>query len=193
VIQGILLAAGSSIRFGKNKLLWPLPDGIPMVVASARHLEAALPGSVAVVNGSEARLIALLEGTGLKVTVCPRAGEGMGASLAWGVSEVSAAEGWLIALADMPFIKPGTIRSVAHAVNGPQTISAPELEGRRGHPVAFGKFYGPALSRLSGDRGARDLVERHRERLVLVPCRDPGVLRDIDYQAQMADLPRHPV
>lgn len=187
-MQGLLLAAGRSARFGANKLLHPLPDGVPMAVVAARHLAAALPGALAVVNAEEPELIALLDGAGLEVTVCPRAGEGMGASLAWAVSETAAAEGWLIALADMPFITPNTIRSVSDAVNAPEAIAAPAMEGRRGHPVAFGKAYGEALSGLSGDRGARDLLKLYGQRVILVDCQDPGVLWDIDYLEQMEDL-----
>ncbi|MDS4069952.1 MAG: NTP transferase domain-containing protein, partial [Candidatus Competibacter sp.] len=32
--QGILLAAGFSRRFGANKLLQPLADGVPMALAA---------------------------------------------------------------------------------------------------------------------------------------------------------------
>lgn len=47
-IVGILLAGGSARRFGADKLLHPLPDGVPIAVAAARNLAAALPRVVAV-------------------------------------------------------------------------------------------------------------------------------------------------
>jgi molybdenum cofactor cytidylyltransferase len=49
--------------------------------------------------------------------------------------------------------------------------------GRRGH--------GAALSRLSGDTGARVLLQAHRRSLLLLPCDDPGVLQDIDLPEQL--------
>lgn len=185
-MQGILLAAGSSRRFGANKLLHPLPDGTPLALAVARNLIAALPNTLAVVNGRDSRLIDLLEEAGLQVSICPRADQGMGASLAWGVAQTSDADCWLIALADMPFITATTIKNVAQAVRTPSRIAAPVFEGQRGHPVAFGKKYGEALTELTGDQGARDLLLRHAAQLIAVDCQDPGVLQDIDLPEQLA-------
>ncbi len=179
-IQGILLAAGRASRYGANKLLAPLPDGTPVAVAAARALAAALPGALAVVNGDDAALAQRLEALGLRVGVCPVADLGMGASLAWGVAQTPEADGWLIALADMPWIAPGTLRMVARAVARPEAIAAPYYLGRRGHPVAFGAAYYKELTGLSGDMGARAVLEAHRRNHVAVACADPGVLRDID-------------
>lgn len=186
MMQPILLAAGRSARFGSDKLLHPLADGTPLALAAARNLAAAMPGALAVVNGANAELVGLLQGMGLKVSVCPSAQEGMGASLAWGVSQTPEADGWLIALADMPFIAPRTLRAVAAAVREPTAIVAPLHGGRRGHPVAFGRGHGTALSRLSGDTGARVLLQAHRRSLLLLPCDDPGVLQDIDLPEHLA-------
>jgi molybdenum cofactor cytidylyltransferase len=179
-MQPLLLAAGRSARFGSNKLLHPLADGTPLALAAARNLAAALPGALAVVNGDDADLARLLEAAGLAVSVCPHAHEGMGASLAWGVSQTRAADGWLIALADMPFIAPRTLRAVAAAVQEPMAIAAPLQGGRRGHPVAFGRGHRAALASLTGDTGARALLQAHPGSLLLLPCDDPGVLQDID-------------
>jgi len=185
-MQGLLLAAGRSSRFGTDKLLHPLPDGTPLAVAAARNLAAALPGALAVVNGADRHLMAALESTGLRVSICPRAHEGMGCSLAWGVAQTRSADGWLIALADMPWIDPATLRAVAAGVADPMAIAAPVHGGRRGHPVAFGRGHGAALAALSGDLGARELVLAHGGNLNLLPCGDAGVLRDVDRPEDLA-------
>lgn len=179
-MRGILLAAGRGDRFGGNKLLHPLADGTPVALAAARRLKAALADALAVVNGASPELIALLEAAGLEVSVCPTADRGMAASLAWGVAQTRQADGWLVALGDMPWIEPETMRAVAGAVTHPSRIAAPTLRGRRGHPVAFGRAYRAQLMALTGDRGARRLLEDHAEQLVLVPCEDAGIVRDID-------------
>jgi molybdenum cofactor cytidylyltransferase len=180
MIQALLLAAGAGRRFGADKRLHPLADGTPMALAAARKLNEALPGALAVVGEADDTLADLLTAAGLAVTRCPNAQLGMGASLAWGVAQRPDADGWLIALADMPFIRPGTHRRVAEAVAIPAAIAAPVFEGRRGHPVAFGAAYWQDLINLDGDQGGRVVLARHPEQLIQVLCDDPGVLRDID-------------
>ncbi len=185
-MRAILLAAGRGSRFGADKLTHPLDDGTPMALAAARNLKAALRDVLAVVNGASPALVALLEAAGLRVTVCPHAAQGMGASLAWGVAESPQADGWLIALADMPWIRPETIRAVAGAVTAPSVIAAPTYQGRRGHPVAFGRDYRRDLLALAGDAGARRLLDAHAPELVLLPCADAAVTRDVDSPAALA-------
>lgn len=184
-MQAILLAAGVSRRFGTNKLLHPLPDGTPIGLAAARNLALAMPGALAIVNGDDA-LAGMLRDAGLRTGVCPQAMQGMGASLAWGVAATAEAEGWLVALADMPFIAPSTIARVAALISHGAAIAAPVYQGQRGHPVAFGSDYRQALLALTGDTGARGLLQRHGQCVRLLSCDDPGVLRDIDSVAQLA-------
>src|SRR5512138_3344951 len=101
-IVGILLAAGSGSRFGGGKLLAPLPDGMPIGVRSAANLVAVLPDTIAVVRPGDDALAAALATTGARVSVCPDAETGMGASLAHGIAAAEDADGYVIALADMP-------------------------------------------------------------------------------------------
>jgi molybdenum cofactor cytidylyltransferase len=184
-MQGILLAAGTSSRFGSNKLVQCLPNGVPLALTAARNLESALPGLLAIVNGRDRRLIEILGEAGLRVSICPVAAQGMGASLAWGVSQTVDADGWIIALADMPFIAPATIKSVVRAVDAPDRIAAPAFKGQRGHPVAFGRAYRKDLMQLAGDRGAREVLERHAEQVIAIASLDPGILHDIDIPQQV--------
>lgn len=183
---GILLAAGSGSRFGADKLLHPLPDGTPIGVASARALRAAVGRVVAVVRPGAVDLARALEGEGVEVTVCERAAEGMGTTLAHAVRAAAGAEGWVVALGDMPYLRVETIRRVADALSTGVTIAAAAYRGERGHPVAFAARLRPELERLSGDAGARALVAAHRAVLALVEVDDPGVLRDIDVPADLA-------
>lgn len=179
-IIGILLAAGSGSRFGGDKLLHPLPDGTPIGVAAARNLLAAVPEVVAVVRPGDFPLADLLEQEGCRVTVCPHAARGMGASLAHGVSACRGADGWLIALADMPLIKSATIAAIVRELEAGRNLVAPVYQGKRGHPVGLSKRFGAQLLALDGDAGARDIVAAHKGELVQVECDDPGVLHDID-------------
>ena len=183
-IVGILLAAGRGSRFdpagARNKLLQMLPGGEQVAAASARALQAAVPRVVAVVRPEDAGTASLLRGMGCEVVACADAGIGMAASLVCGVHHAQDAAGWLITLADMPFVRPATMAALACEVGrgGPATIAAPMHEGQRGNPVAFGRAHLPALLALQGDQGARAILKNNPVNELAVD--DPGILQDID-------------
>lgn len=178
-VTGILLAAGSSRRFGSNKLLAPLADGTPLAVAAARRLVAAVPEVLAVLRPGDAALAVTLATQGLRIVECAQAEHGMGHSLAAGVAAADA-DAWLIALADMPAVKDSTLAALVAQLAAGAKMVAPFHNGQRGHPVGFGAEFGPALSSLSGDAGARDLLTHHALSLTRIDVDDPGILFDVD-------------
>lgn len=191
-LTAILLAAGRGRRFDpdgrRNKLLARLPDGDLVCAASARTLLAVFARVVAVVPPADGGVADMLRGLGCEVTVCPQADAGMGLSLAHAIRHSLQGEcapgGWLVALGDMPFVEPGTLRALAAAVREGAGIAAPVFGGRRGNPVAFGARHRDALLALDGDQGARRLLASCPVNAVAVA--DPGILRDIDAPS---DLP----
>jgi molybdenum cofactor cytidylyltransferase len=187
-IVGILLAAGQGSRFGGGKLLARLGDGTAVGVESARRLRAALNEVTAVVRPEDETLAELLRAEGCSVEVCAAAHEGMGSSLAHAIRSRPDADAWVVALADMPLIDPGTIARVADALRAGALIAAPSHRGRRGHPVGFAAALGARLAALSGDAGARDILRAEAGRLQLVEVDDPGVLADIDTRQQLEAL-----
>jgi len=186
-LSGILLAAGAAKRFGGGKLLHALADGTPLGVAAARNLLQALPDVVAVVRPGDDALAALLKDAGCAVTVCADAVHGMGHSLAHAVAARRDADGWVIALADMPSIRPATISAVAEAVSKGASLAAPVFNGKRGHPVGIAARFRDDLLKLTGDAGARDIVAAHKADLQLIASDDAGCLLDID---RPEDVPR---
>lgn len=184
-IIGILLAAGSGSRFGGGKLLHPLADGTPIGVASLRNLKQALPEVVAVVRAGDDGLQARLEAEGVAVHVCHDAQLGMSRSFVCGVAATAGADGWIIALGDMPFLLPGTIGTIARRVKDTGGIVIPAWRGTRGHPIGFGKRYREELLEVRGDEGARAVIKRHTNDVEVVECDDPGILRDIDSRADL--------
>lgn len=184
-IVGILLAAGSGTRFGGGKLMHPLEDGIAIAVHAARNLQAADLGVDAVLRPGDFPLADLLEQEGCHVKFCAESVQGMGHTLAYGVSGARDASGWIVALADMPQVRPATIRKVTDALAGGALIAAPIYRGERGHPVGFSAALRAQLSALSGDNGARSILQQHRDAIVLIECDDPGVVLDIDEKADL--------
>jgi molybdenum cofactor cytidylyltransferase len=184
-IVGILLAAGVSRRFGSDKRLQPLADGTPMALVAARNLAAACRRSIVVIRPDDTALAQLLSEAGLETVVCPDARQGMGHSLAAGVAASADATGWLVALADMPYIQPASYRAVLNAMQGGATLARPVHDGLPGHPVGFSVEHRGALLALTGDQGGKAILEAQRTALVTCPVVDPGVLKDVDRPAQI--------
>lgn len=183
---GVLLAAGDSRRFGSPKLMHPLPGGEPLGVAAARRLIRVVPDSIAVVRPGDADLRSALRTLGFRIVENRDPGSGMGASLALAVKASPDARGWLVALADMPWIRESTIRRVAQRIAAGASLASPRHDGRRGHPVGFSARWASALGRFEGDRGARELLDGHPDELELIDVDDPGVRLDVDLPEDLA-------
>ena len=182
---GILLAAGFSRRFGvADKLLQTLPDGRPIAVVAAENLIKAIPLTIAVIRPDNQELADLLKNAGLKVVFCEahetEMADSLSAVVRYAAQFNESSAGFVIALADMPYIKPHTIKAIAHALNAGATIVAPVYQGKRGHPVGFSANLRNELELLTGDEGARSILKRHADQINLLECNDCGILTDID-------------
>lgn len=187
---GILLSAGFSRRFGSaDKLLQLLPDGRPIALASAESLIKAMPISIAVVRSENIVLAELLLNAGLKVVFCNENDQEMADSLSTAIrsstSLEAANDGFVIALADMPYIEPATIKIVATNLSTGAAIVIPTYQGQRGHPVGFSAKFRSELENLHGDEGARSIIRRYPDEVELLQCDDAGILADIDTQADL--------
>ncbi len=190
-VVGILLAAGRGRRFDplgqRNKLLQILPasGGEAVAAASARKLLAVLPAVIAVVPPDDGGLKTLLSSLGCDVVVCPAADSGMAASLVQAIrhSLPLDPQAWLVALGDMPHLASSTLQALTGALAAGAPIAAPVMDGRRGNPVGFGRVHLDALLALSGDQGARRLLQTCP--VTELPVMDSGIFRDIDTPADL--------
>jgi molybdenum cofactor cytidylyltransferase len=182
-IVGVLLAAGSASRFGSDKLRHVLPHGVPIAVQALRNLAGVTGEVLAVVKRGDESLFAA---ESCRIVVCEDAADGMGASLACGARAAGPRAGYMVALADMPFVRPSSIAAVRAALEAGAPVAAPYFRTRRGHPVGFAREFHDALAALRGDEGARRLLEESAARLVKIPIGDPGVIRDIDTPGDLA-------
>ena len=187
---GILLAAGFSRRFGaSNKLLQALPDGCPIGLAAAKRLVAAIPLSIAIVRPENMALAQWLQEAGLKVFFCGEQDTEMADSLSAAVklsadfSESN--DGFIIALADMPYIDSLTIVAIAAKLREGAAIVVPTYQGKRGHPVGFSAKFRAELENLHGDEGARSILKRYPQDIIFLACDDAGILADIDTPADL--------
>ena len=181
-----MLAAGSASRFGSDKLRHELPHGVSIAVQAARHLRLEIPRVVAVVRPNSEELVTNLKQEGCEVVVCENAVEGMGASLACAARAAGEADGYLIALADMPFLRRTTIAAVREALVAGAPLAAPYFRARRGHPVGLSRRFFQELLTLRGDEGAKRVIAANEKQMVKIPVGDPGALRDIDRPEDLA-------
>jgi molybdenum cofactor cytidylyltransferase len=189
VIPTILLAAGSSRRFGAPKLLEEV-RGKPLVRHAAEGLLAVAPGELLVVTPPDSRAFRLaLDGLPVGIVENSRAHDGMGASIAAGVAALPPrASAVLIALADVPLGTADALPAVvARFRQGGARIVAPRFRGRPGHPVLFARALFPELVSLTGDQGARELLERHHGSVAIVEL-DRDAPDDVDTPEDLARL-----
>ena len=186
MIVGVLLAAGSGRRFGGDKLLAELGDSRKIAEISCANLLPSVDRLIAVVRPDEHALTACLAAAGAEVHACPNADEGMGVSLAFGVRQAADADGWLIALADMPLVAKSDIRRVADALRAGAAVVVPVSGQQRGHPVGFSRRFFGELSALTGDIGARAILEKHAAEIFAVPVEDSRTWHDIDTTEDLA-------
>ena len=164
-------------------------DGLPI---ARRALDALAAGCDAVVAVVRPEVSAALRSAlaGARLVECADADLGLGHSLAAAARAAADehADTVLVMPADLPWVSSQTVVAIARAARtrsarpgdaSASRIVVPTLaDGRRGHPVAFGRAHLPALGRLTGDRGARALLEAGP--VLRVRVDDAGILRDVD-------------
>lgn len=187
-IGGVVLAAGRSTRFGEaNKLLESI-EGTPIVSRAVSTAVDSTLDAVAVVVGHESEaVIDTVSSFDLPTRYNEAYFQGQSTSVRTGV-EFAREAGWEAAvflLGDMPFVRPETVDRLLEAYHaGDGSIVAPRYDGKRGNPVLFDRRHFDALADVDGDRGGRELVMEH-DGTRFVDVDDPGVLRDIDSEADL--------
>lgn len=190
-IAAIVLAAGRSTRMGSNKLLadW---DSKPLV----RHVaEAALASSarpVILVTGHQAaEITAVLAGLDLVGVHNSDYAAGMSTSLRAGIAAVpTICAGALVLLGDMPLIGSSVLDGLTAAFLGAEGARAavPVSAAGWGNPVLISRELFPELASLTGDRGARALLEAHRDQVVEWTAPNDALHLDIDTPSALAAL-----
>ena len=179
-LAGIILAAGTSSRFGeRNKLLCPYRGQAMVRWAAAAAITAGLE-PVIVVTGCDAANVQLaLEGLALEFVHNDGFADGQAGSLRTGIAAVpDSCSGAMILLGDMPDVSADIIEQLMDGFAGETEIVVPRYEGMRGNPVVLGRAHFAGLDQISGDRGARELLTSNAVRFVDIASQ--AVLRDFD-------------
>jgi molybdenum cofactor cytidylyltransferase len=162
---GFVDAAGERRSLFEHTLRQALASGLPVQVVTR-------PDNLPVLAACAAK----------QVPVTLLASSGLGDSIAAGVAATPHWQGWLIHLADMPFVGAEVFRQVADALRQ-HVIVRPCYAQQPGHPVGFSALLRKPLCQLRGDNGARELLQGAA--VHLLPLEHPGVVQDIDLPSQL--------
>jgi len=191
---GIILAAGLSTRFGKSKQLMDL-NGKPMIAWVVDACLNSRLDKIVVVLGDNASHIA--SGLSAKygnrritTIINPQYQEGMSRSLRAGLLNVMRTyPSVMFLLGDQPLVDSNLIdRLLTGFWESEKDICVPVHMGRRGNPTLFSRRFYDQLLKVSGDTGAREIIQAHPKALLSVEIEDPLPFFDIDTETDMETL-----
>ncbi|HSM31730.1 MAG TPA: nucleotidyltransferase family protein [Woeseiaceae bacterium] len=184
----VVLAAGGSQRFGRSKLLEPV-QGEPLVRRAANLAREVCGDCSLLVTGHERAAVTAAAGDAVRfMIVNDRYEDGIGVSIALAAKAVShAADALLLLFADQPLVTPRHLRALLAAWDGSdREIVATAFSGILGPPVLFPRGAFTALGRLSGDTGAKSVLQDSRFDVRTVAFEDAAI--DIDTPADLEKL-----
>lgn len=193
MIAAVVLAAGLSRRMGQAKLLMKV-GGRAIIRYVVESVLAGGVDSVWVVTGPDVEPIeAALAGIEVEYAVNLAPEEGQAGSVRTGIAALPpSADAVLIALGDQPLLAPSIIPALLAARRtSPKLIVAPRYRDGQGNPVVFKREIFPELLRLTGDQGARPIIQKEPIRVEWVELdlpMPPDVDTPDDYEKIRANL-----
>jgi molybdenum cofactor cytidylyltransferase len=188
-IVGMVLAAGRSTRFGSDKRQAILPDGRCMLEAVLQRFHEVFDTVLLVARDHDDFAQRLADVHGSILIVNEHADLGMGHSLACGAQALMVLDdvaGVVIGLADMPAVAATTLHDIKDVLAARKVPVAPRYQGQLGHPRGLPSTWFEAMGQLTGEHGARQLLDWRQA--VAVHVNDRGVLLDADTPEDLARL-----
>lgn len=167
----IILAAGTSSRLGDPKQLLKLNGKTLILLAVQKALK--LSSNVIVVLGEKSKVIKKeIEHLPIKIAINSNYKEGMGSSIAFGVSQLHTTNKVLIMLGDQPLIPLLHFKNLIETSNKHEDeIICSEYKNEYAVPTIFPNKYFQALKKLKGDKGAKQLLKDNLiKSVILADC-----------------------
>lgn len=182
MISSIVLAAGRSERMGDCKQLLKIGDQTMVSKVISTLSYSTVDEIVAVIGCKADDVKREISEQGVKIVYNPDYDLGMSTSLKVGVDNVDdSTEAVLIVLADQPLLEVDTINKLVEVYRESKApLVAPFYRGKRGNPVLIDLDLKSEIMNISGDKGARDILNHNRDKLRAVSVNTPSVLMDID-------------
>ena len=188
----ILLAAGGSVRLGQPKQLIPI-EGEALVRRTARRLLSLKPASLLVITGCESAAVNdQLSDLPLQAVYNPDWHKGMGTSIAFGVHHlpkeikgvlIMLCDQWCVSQADLKLLFDVWIRDISVVVTASWNSNNSTVFGP---PVIFPGILFRELISLTGDQGAKRIIEKYRSNSTFVSMENASL--DLDEPADLEIL-----
>ena len=179
----IMLAAGNSRRFGSNKLLYEI-DGVPMYLRTLTKLQKAaseLGNCEIIVVTQYEEIAAKAQGSGARVLINPHPERGISSSMKIGLATAKESLACLFTVSDQPWLTTETIVNLVHKFLLEHKGMACTLLGTKtGNPCIFSRKYYQELLEISGDKGGKQIINRHPEDVAYLEIEDARELTDMD-------------
>lgn len=181
----LYLAAGSSRRFGGNKLLYPV-DGMPLYRHGLTTLTAVCAArtdaKLTVITRSE-EIAAEARRLGASAVLSPESEMGISYTIRAGIRSIDALESGdylLFAVADQPYLSADTVCALLDKADEGVLCATAAFGDQVGNPTLFSAALAQELCALDGDTGGRKILKRHAAECAAVQCRDAIEFRDVD-------------
>ncbi len=175
----ILLAAGNSRRFGSNKLLYPLGDGVPVIGHLLKELQD-FPFGQRILVTRYPEVAALAEGYQICCNHEPE--RGLSHSLQLGLEAAGEASAYLFCVCDMPWLRRESIEEMLKKYeSGAAGIISLSWQGEPRQPNLFSSEYREELMQIKGDRGGKKIILDHPEDCCMVEASSGQEVEDMDY------------
>lgn len=188
-IAALVLAAGRSTRMGSNKLLADI-GGVPMVARVVDNALASQASQIVVVTGHQhEEIVAALDGRPVRFVHNPDYADGLATSLAAGITALpDGIDAVLVCLGDMPGVSADAMNRLiaAYAPADGRLVCVPTVGVRRGNPVLWDRRFFAEMQAVTGDVGARALLDRHADLICEVQFGDDAILTDVDVPDALA-------
>ena len=179
----IMLAAGNSRRFGSNKLLYEI-DGIPMYLRTLNQLQKAASelGNCEIIVVTRYEEIAdKAKKMGAKVRINPQPERGISSSMQIGLAAAKESTSCLFTVSDQPWLTAETIIDLVHKFQTEHKGMACTIrDGKTGNPCIFSRKYYQELQVITGDKGGKQIINRHPEDVAYLEIEDAKELVDVD-------------
>ncbi len=190
MISAILLAAGQSKRMnGENKLTKKIQD-IPLIKHSVKNILSSSIDELIVVLGYQKEIIEKLIGKNKKIKIVFNKNfeNGMASSIKTGLNHFSEkTEAFFICLGDMPLVNYNIYNQLIKSKDNKKII-VPIYKGQQGNPVLFDKSMKEKIMSISGDAGAKKILELNKDKILNLEINDQNITKGFDTQDNFNSL-----